>query len=296
MKLRKTCPQCGGGNHSRRKRCTECGHVFWGHLDKLSAGYHTPCLPATGAAAPPPQTPEPAPVALCSESAMDQFHDAMLAHRKREIDQLKNVNARLRAVIEHTNALSRDYGLPRRDRTMKRDAIILPGIFTLLFLLAQLAKGVTLEWDPSPDAWVAGYAIHHGTASSNYTVRVDVGTNLTATITNLTAGTTYYFIATAYTADGQESLPSNEVAYTVPYPRPEPPGTLRIPAEVQFSATVNGPWTGVGFVRLVIAPPEHSFFPTNAMTSSTYDLINIRGFDCPTNARLVVPPMPPVTP
>lgn len=76
--------------------------------------------------------------------------------------------------------------------------------------------GVTLEWDPSPDAWVAGYAIHYGTASSNYTVRVDVGNATTCTITNLTPGATYYFVATAYTADGQESLPSNEVSYTVP--------------------------------------------------------------------------------
>jgi hypothetical protein len=87
----------------------------------------------------------------------------------------------------------------------------------LLWLwLALSAFGVTLEWDPSPDAWVAGYAIHYGTTSSNYTVRVDVGNATSCTVTNLTSGITYYFVATAYAADGQESLPSNEVAYTVP--------------------------------------------------------------------------------
>lgn len=88
--------------------------------------------------------------------------------------------------------------------------------FVLFCLLVLQALGVTLEWDPSPDAWVYGYAIHYGTASSNYTVRVDVGNQCTCTITNLTPGVTYYFVATAYTTDGQESLPSNEVSYTVP--------------------------------------------------------------------------------
>jgi hypothetical protein len=90
----------------------------------------------------------------------------------------------------------------------------------LWLLLALTALGVTLEWDPSPDAWVAGYAIHYGTASSNWTVRIDVGNVTSCTITNLTPGTTYYFVATAYAADGQESLPSNEVAYTVPTGQP----------------------------------------------------------------------------
>lgn len=83
--------------------------------------------------------------------------------------------------------------------------------------------GVTLEWDPSPDSWVAGYAIHYGFASSNYVTRVDCGNVTSCRLTNLTCGTTHYFVATAYTADGQESLPSNEVAYTPPWPRPQPP-------------------------------------------------------------------------
>ena len=84
----------------------------------------------------------------------------------------------------------------------------------LMSVLVLLA--VTLEWDPSPDAWVTGYYIHYGLATSNYTVRVDARNNTSCTITNLTPATTYYFVATAYAADGQESLPSNEVAYTVP--------------------------------------------------------------------------------
>ena len=86
----------------------------------------------------------------------------------------------------------------------------------LTITLLSSVFAVTLEWDPSPDSWVAGYAIHYGTMSSNYMIRLDVGNSTTCTITNLSQGVTYYFVATAYTSDGQESLPSNEVAYTVP--------------------------------------------------------------------------------
>lgn len=83
--------------------------------------------------------------------------------------------------------------------------------------MAVTLAAVTLEWDPSPDSWVDGYAIHYGLRTSNYITRIDVGNVTTCTITNLTPGVTYFFVATAYTSDGQESLPSNEVSYTVPY-------------------------------------------------------------------------------
>lgn len=90
---------------------------------------------------------------------------------------------------------------------------------TILLTLAtaiQTTSGVTLAWDASPDAGVTGYAVRYGTISSNYTFRADVGNVTSATISNLTEGVTYYFVAVAYTADGVESLPSNEVAYSVP--------------------------------------------------------------------------------
>ena len=95
---------------------------------------------------------------------------------------------------------------------MKR---LLAHLFGFLLTL-QVVLGVTLEWDPSPDAWATGYAIHYGTSSSNYTIRIDVGNATSCTITNLTPGVTYYFAATAYTESGQENFPSEELRYTVP--------------------------------------------------------------------------------
>ena len=118
------------------------------------------------------------------------------------------------------------------------------------------AHAVTLEWDPSPDAWVAGYRLYASTNSvavhqlTNAPVRVDAGTNTTAQLTNLTAGLTYYFVATAYTADGAESLPSNEVLWRVP----RPPAQMRT-IIVQWSGQVlSTNWQDVGFFRLKLGP------------------------------------------
>jgi hypothetical protein len=72
---------------------------------------------------------------------------------------------------------------------------------------------VSLAWDPSPDSNVAGYAIHYGNGSGNYSTSLDVGNQTTATVAGLARELTYYFVVTAYTADGVESLPSNEVKY-----------------------------------------------------------------------------------
>lgn len=92
-----------------------------------------------------------------------------------------------------------------------------------LILLAWLVPGgvalaaqVTLAWDVSPDTNVVGYALYFGTVTGDYTERMDVQNGLAATVTNLVAGTEYYFVVTAYTADLLESLPSNEVSFLVP--------------------------------------------------------------------------------
>lgn len=61
-----------------------------------------------------------------------------------------------------------------------------------------------------------GSAIYWGTASGNYTNRVDAGTNATVTIFGLQEGTTYYFAAVAYDVQGEESVFSNEVSYKIP--------------------------------------------------------------------------------
>lgn len=100
-------------------------------------------------------------------------------------------------------------------------------------------SSVTLAWDASPGTNAAGYAIYQGISSRSYTNRLDAGTNLTLTVSNLVRGVTNYFTATAYSATGLESDYSNEVAWKSDLP-PIPPANLRITAQIAKSPT--GPW------------------------------------------------------
>jgi hypothetical protein len=95
----------------------------------------------------------------------------------------------------------------------------------LLIARYSPAQTLSLTWDASPDTTVAGYRVYYGTESGVYPSQVDAGTNTSTIITGLAERGTYYFVVTAYTADGLESLPSNEVSYFVPFlgPATAPP-------------------------------------------------------------------------
>src|SRR5690348_12550098 len=91
--------------------------------------------------------------------------------------------------------------------------VLLGGSLLLLSSLTSLgASSVALAWDPSPDSNVAGYNVYYGTASHSYQAQVPVGTNVTATVSGLSDGTTYYFSVTAVDAAGIESDFSAELA------------------------------------------------------------------------------------
>ncbi len=75
---------------------------------------------------------------------------------------------------------------------------------------------VTLSWDASttnsdgsPLTDLAGYKIHYGMSSNNYTQVVDIGNFTGAAINNLSPGT-WCFSVTAYDASGNESGYSSE--------------------------------------------------------------------------------------
>jgi fibronectin type 3 domain-containing protein len=92
-----------------------------------------------------------------------------------------------------------------------------PG-FRILFQLATNIDSaqITLAWDPNTDPDLAGYRIHYGLLSDQYSNSVDVGNQTSYTLSNLTDGKTYYFAATAYDQAGYESDFSNEVVFNVP--------------------------------------------------------------------------------
>lgn len=89
-------------------------------------------------------------------------------------------------------------------------------IFATLSWRALAVQAVALAWNPSPSPRIIGYNVRYGRQSGIYTSVVRCGMKTTATISGLVEGLTYYFAATATTASGSESPPSNEASYLVP--------------------------------------------------------------------------------
>ncbi len=102
-------------------------------------------------------------------------------------------------------------------------------------LLVATATTVTLAWDPVSDSRLAGYKIHYGTVSKNYTVTQDVGNVTQYTVLNLTEGTTYYFVVSAYGRSDETSGYSNEVSST-PGPLQLFPPVITLTGELQLIA------------------------------------------------------------
>lgn len=73
---------------------------------------------------------------------------------------------------------------------------------------------LTLAWNPAEDPSVKGYGLYYGPANQPATNYVSAGTNLTVTLFDLLADTSYRFYAVSYDAAGNESVPSNELLVT----------------------------------------------------------------------------------
>jgi hypothetical protein len=92
------------------------------------------------------------------------------------------------------------------------------------------ASNVALAWNTDADPTVVGYNLDYGTSSGSLTTTQDVGNVTTATVSGLTAGTTYYFAVTAYNAAGVNSAYSNFVSYTPSVTSNPPPTPTPTPA------------------------------------------------------------------
>jgi hypothetical protein len=73
-----------------------------------------------------------------------------------------------------------------------------------------------LAWQPSTDTNVVGYNVYFGGASETYTNKFSAGDTMSAVVSNLMQGATYYFAVTAYDSTGLESPFSSETSYAVP--------------------------------------------------------------------------------
>ena len=62
--------------------------------------------------------------------------------------------------------------------------------------------------------------VYYGPAAGTYTSSIDVGNTTSYTVTGLTEGVTYHFVATAYDASHTQSGASNDVSATIAYSAP----------------------------------------------------------------------------
>jgi hypothetical protein len=126
---------------------------------------------------------------------------------------------------------------------LNRVAGILTGIAFLPLLQSHVLAGqsINLMWQPSPDANVVGYAVYEGTNSGAYTSRIDARNTTSVTVSNLSSGVNYYFVATAYNSSGLESLPSNELVQSVKAPVNTAPSVSAIANQTITAGGSTGP-------------------------------------------------------
>lgn len=87
---------------------------------------------------------------------------------------------------------------------------------TLLCNNTPGAQSVSLAWNASGSPAVAGYFLYYGPKAGDYTNRIDIGNNTSASISGLQEGQTYHFAVSAYTSTGTESTLSSDVSYITP--------------------------------------------------------------------------------
>ena len=99
---------------------------------------------------------------------------------------------------------------------LSRHALAVLIIILSLFSRATTrAASVSLAWNPSQTSTVLGYEVHYGITGSHTSSNVNVGTNTSVTVSNLTPGVTYFFVVLAYNSSGQSPL-SNQILYSIP--------------------------------------------------------------------------------
>lgn len=142
-------------------------------------------------------------------------------------------------------------------------ALAQPALPTNVVALAPRHGVIALQWEANPETNLAGYFVHYGPASRNYTNAVWAGLR-----TNFNLGvneTTPLFLAlTAVNTLGLASDPSNEVTATASTNRPAPVRglvTVVIVNGLSASRYPDGPWQPVeGVTAYVKADDAARFF------------------------------------
>ena len=102
---------------------------------------------------------------------------------------------------------------------------MLPSLVLALALSSQLAtrllaqQTVTVAWNANPESDISGYNVHLGTVSGGaITQTQDVGNSVSAALSGLLPGMTYYCTVQAYNLSGLTSAYSSEISFTTHAP------------------------------------------------------------------------------
>jgi hypothetical protein len=152
----------------------------------------------------------------------------------------------------------------------------------LLARAPDCAAQVPLAWNPSEDPNVAGYNVYYGTVSGDYTATVNAGYTTTYIVSNLQAGSIYYFAVTAYDSYGNESNYSNEVSATAPYAFTVISSVANgTGGTVTPSAAIVGPGGGVTLTVVpstgysLVSLTDNGTDVTTALSSGSYTIANM---------------------
>ena len=86
-------------------------------------------------------------------------------------------------------------------RSALKVRLLLPLMCVVLLSASAQAATITLDWNRNSEPDVQGYIIRYGTQSGVYTVEVNVGNQISHTLTlNPSVTTTYFFVVQAYNA------------------------------------------------------------------------------------------------
>jgi hypothetical protein len=173
--------------------------------------------------------------------------------------------------------LSRLISSNRVHRLLPGKTLLLTLTMAAVLLLTAthvLAASVQLTWKPNTEATLAGYKIHYGNSSRSYSTAVDVTRNTTCSISDIQPGKMYFFAATAYDINGNQSEYSNEVSYSIPagnLPPVAQSGTLTVTEDQLATGTLRATDPEAKTLTFtLIAPPAKGVVKLNNTTTGAF--------------------------
>ena len=146
--------------------------------------------------------------------------------------------------------------------------IFVMGLGLALCPLAQAVQSVTLAWNPSSGATIAGYLITYGSDGINFTNEVDAGNNTSWTVTGLQDGSTNYFEVMAYDTDHNESPPSSPVEYVAPGGAQLATQTVTVLANPASAGSVTGGGSFVTGSTVTVSATANSGYTFTSWTEN----------------------------